>query len=361
MKSSCVAFDEQIFIFQRVGGVGRYFTELVRSLRGLEKPIGRFPLSVDLAFRFGVSEPARQAGLLRSVPRAGSPHIAYALNTPWRRPRTQLIHQTYYHPRFLKVSPKVPKAMTIHDMIPERFPHLFARNPHLSKAAFLRSAALVLCVSKSTRSDLEEMYPGLSVPVHVTPLGVGPEWFREIRTQNESIPRIVFVGARGGYKDFRVLMQALDVLSDVVATLVIVGGAPLTAEERDWASRSRRITVEHLPGMGDSELAEEYHRSSLFVFPSRAEGFGLPVLEAMAAGAIVVTSDAAALVEAGDGHAITFARGEADSLAAALRTALGLTFTERIQRLHAAQAYADTMTWHRTAELTLSAYKEFSD
>lgn len=358
MKSNRVAFDEQIFIFQRMGGVGRYFTELVKGLRGLQVPSEKPPVSIDLAFRFGVSEPARQAGLLRSIPQLGSPHVAYALNTPWRQSRAQLLHQTYYHPRFLRVCQGTPKVMTIHDMIPERFPHLFTRDPHLSKADFLRSASLVLCVSESTRMDLKDLYPRLSAQVRVTPLGVGPEWFREVNEGSPSRPRVTYVGARSGYKDFRVLMTALELLADLDFTLAIVGGAPISEEEGDWVGRSRHINVEHMKSLSDAELAEEYRRTSVFVFPSRAEGFGLPVLEAMAAGTLVVSSDAPALLEAGGGHAITFESGEADALAAALRTALLLSPTERMRRLHAAQAYAATMTWHQTAQQTLAAYNE---
>lgn len=359
MQSNRVAFDEQIFIFQRMGGVGRYFTELVKGLRGLQTPIEEPVVSIDLAFRFGVSEPARQAGLLRSVPSVGSSRIAYALNTPWRRPKGQLLHQTYYHPRFLRVSPRVPKAMTIHDMIPERFPHLFVRNPHLSKSDFLRSAALILCVSEATRRDLEELFPSNRVPVRVTPLGVGRDWFQEIQVQQMTSPRVTFVGARSGYKDFRVLMTALDVIAATEVTLAIVGGGPLTPEEREWASRSRRIKVEHMPSVSDAQLLHEYRRSTVFAFPSRAEGFGLPVLEAMAAGTVVVTSDAAALVETGGGHGITFESGQADSLAAALQYALALTPAERLNRLQAAQAYAATMSWQQTALRTAEAYREF--
>lgn len=359
MESNRVAFDEQIFIFQRMGGVGRYFTELVKGLRGLQAPSDGPPVSIDLAFRFGVSEPAAQAGLIRSIPQLDSPHISYALNTPWRRSRAQLLHQTYYHPRFLKVSPRVPKAMTVHDMIPERLPHLFARDPHLSKAEFLRSASLILCVSESTRRDLEEFFPSLRVPVRVTPLGVGREWFREIEVRNSTTPRVTFVGARGGYKDFRVLMKALDVINAPEVTLALVGGGPLTREEVEWVTRSRRVTVEHMSTVSDGQLREEYGRSTVFVFPSRAEGFGLPVLEAMAAGTLVVTSDAAALVAAGGGHGIAFDSGQADSLAAALQYAFALTPAERLNRLQAAQAYAATMSWHQTALRTAEAYREF--
>jgi len=154
-------------------------------------------------------------------------------------------------------------------------------------------------------------------------------------------------------------MNALDSLTEAEVTLAIIGGGPLTLEEREWASRSKRVTVEHMPAVSDAQLREEYGRSSLFVFPSRAEGFGLPVLEAMAAGTVVVTSDAAALVEAGGGHGITFHSGQADSLAAALQYALALTPAERRSRLQAAQAYAATMSWQQTALRTAGAYREF--
>jgi glycosyltransferase involved in cell wall biosynthesis len=88
------------------------------------------------------------------------------------------------------------------------------------------------------------------------------------------------------------------------------------------------------------------------------EGFGLPVLESLAAGTIIVTSDADALVEASQGYSMTFARGHVESLSDALQSALDLPERERVQRISEGIAFAKTQTWQTTVKLTVEAYAE---
>lgn len=281
------------------------------------------------------------------------------LNAPWRYRKADLIHQTYYHPRFLKVASRTPKAMTIHDMIPERLPDSFRTNPHLAKSEFLRQASLVLCVSEATRNDLLDWMPKLTALVRVTPLGVSSEWWEpDDFNLTRSQPKILFVGARDGYKDFSVLLDAIDRIGGSTVGLTIVGGGPLNHSELLRLSQIPDLRFEHHRSISDDALRRLYRESAVFVFPSRMEGFGLPVLESLAAGTVVVTSDADALVEASQGYSMTFARGHVESLADTLQSALDLPERERVQRISEGIAFAKTQTWQRTVKLTAEAYAE---
>lgn len=172
----------------------------------------------------------------------------------------------------------------------------------VDRLAYLaRRAARVVCVSKSTKHDLlaltglraeqiSVVHPGLMLDIdHETPIA-------------DELPAqfLLFVGGRTGRKNFRGLVQALAPLFERYPDLGLVcAGNPLTRWEMDWIGRSggRIMTV----AATDPELLFLYRRALCLVYPSLYEGFGLPVLEAMASGCPVVTSHNSSLPEiAGD-------------------------------------------------------------
>ncbi len=133
-----VAFDEQIFLLQQQGGVSRYFVELLRHLPEVEPPV-----EVETPFRSVVNRHALEAAGGTRFSRARGPlqpypHLAAAALRPRRREGVDLIHHTFYHPRFLRDYPGTPKVVTIYDMIPEvmgtrgRF-----GNPHMAKREYV--------------------------------------------------------------------------------------------------------------------------------------------------------------------------------------------------------------------------------
>jgi glycosyltransferase involved in cell wall biosynthesis len=151
--------------------------------------------------------------------------------------------------------------------------------------------------------------------------------------------------------------KGLDVLLDALARREAPDVPLLVVGQPGWggidvAGRARELglgeRVRLLGRLDDADLAVTLARAALLVAPSRAEGFGLPVLEAMAAGVPVVSSDAPALVEVGGGATVTVPVGDAVALAAALADVVGSPST-RAQLAAAGLGRAADFSWSRTA------------
>ena len=134
-----VGFDEQVFLAQRRGGISRYFASLIEELQS-DPSLGVEPV---IGWRLSLNAHATEAGVSRDVPLLGRVPLvargaAYAANARARaRARAaDILHHTYYHPRFLATG-GARHVTTVHDMIPELFPDSFTgASPHLAKAAF---------------------------------------------------------------------------------------------------------------------------------------------------------------------------------------------------------------------------------
>ncbi len=354
-----VSIDDQIFVRQRRGGISRYFVELINAFRSHPD----FNVTVDLPWRWSRNEHALEHRLSRSLPSPLSRmRLLRLLNAPVQRaaPAADIVHSTYYAAGRQPGRDDTLHVVTVHDMIPELFPELFpAGNPHLSKRSYITQADLVLCVSACTQRDLAAVYGPVRGQIALTPLGVGSS-FRPGRRALAGWPSryVLYVGQRGGYKDFGVLLRAFSRFGDEMSQLhlVAVGGGTWTADEIEAlqelgvADRVMRVDAR------EQDLPAAYEHAAAFVFPSRYEGFGLPTLEAMASGTPTVLSDAPALFEVGGEAAAYFPVGDAAALAEVLSDVI---LDERRRRCMREQglAHAGRFSWIRTAARTAAAYE----
>ncbi len=352
-----VAFDEQIFLLQRLGGVSRYFVELIRALEDQ----GDDP-SVELPYSTICNEHALEAWPGRFKPASGPaqpyPQLVAAAARPRRKPgRVDVVHHTFYNSRFLRDYPGIPKVVTIYDMIPEllgergRF-----GNPHMAKREYVRRASAIICISESARDDMLALYGVPDCPVEVVHLGVDPS-FASGGSRPPGFPEryVLFVGRRGGYKNFAVVAHAFEAISagrdDL--SLVCVGGGPLTAEELAMlGTAAGRVSQHTLP---DADMAGAYANAECFVFPSRYEGFGLPAVEALAAGTPTILARTSSLPEVGGSAASYFEPDDADGLAQEMSRALDLG-AERAAVVDTGRRHAAAFTWPRTALQTIAVY-----
>jgi glycosyltransferase involved in cell wall biosynthesis len=358
-----VGYDEQVFLAQTRGGISRYVVELVEAF----KANARLDVDPVLGWRWTPNAHAAEAGLARTVKVFNrSDRLAplglgayYIGNTLRRRQaqRTDVLHHTYYHPRFLKRGFRGVRVSTVYDMIPELFPESFTtRDPHLSKKAYVAASDVVLCISESTRRDLIEVYGDPGVPMPVTYLGVDPG-FRPGLPAPSGFPDryILFIGRRSGYKDFDALAQAWADLPDDGTVLVVVGGGPFDDGE---LARLRELGVEdrvRRVEATDAELSHVYAASLAFVFPSQHEGFGLPTLEAMGSGIPVILAQSSSHPEVGGDVARYFPPGDVAALSERLAELLG-DDALRADLGRQGVARAALFTWQATAEATAAAY-----
>jgi glycosyltransferase involved in cell wall biosynthesis len=238
-----------------------------------------------------------------------------------------------------------PAVLTVHDLSFERDPSVMSRRDRLVFRAVVprsaRRAALVLAVSKRTRADLVELYGLPPERIGVTPHGVDPVFRPDDAATNGGY--LLFVGAVQARKNPLAALRAAD---ETGLPLVVVGPAKDAALADELSRRGASVRGWVTKG----ELAELYRGAAALVLPTRYEGFGLPVLEAMASGTPVVATPDPALREVA-GDAAVYA--EPDEFAAALRRAL-----ERRGELAAAGLErARLFTWAETARLTADVYR----
>lgn len=224
----------------------------------------------------------------------------------------------------------------------------------------VRRARAMICISRATAEVLQSRFPAVSGKVTIAPLGVSAELHRAPPAPASELPPPGFVLAVGTLeprKNLPRLIEAYGALSEHLRAahpLVVVGARGWRTGPTLSALRSlgeRAIILGHV---SDAALAELYRRCAVFCYPSLGEGFGLPVLEAMAAGAAVITSNVSSLPEVG-GDAVEYADPRDPS---SIREALErlLSSPEHRSRLgKLAVARAGLFSWDLTAERVLAA------
>ncbi|HET7035356.1 MAG TPA: glycosyltransferase family 1 protein [Thermomicrobiaceae bacterium] len=258
-------------------------------------------------------------------------------------------------------------VVTVHDLAflryPEQYPGAKQRYLRWMTRRTVEHAARVIAVSEHTRRDILSSYHVAPERVVVVPNGVGPE-FRPAGDSDETqalraahgLPPefVLFVGTLQPRKNLIGLLRAwARVESD--APLVIVGAPgwqyqPIFDEVRALGIGERVIFTGYA-----GDLAPWYRAATVFVYPSLYEGFGLPVIEAMACGTPVVTSNLSALPEVAGDAALTVDPEDRDALAGAIARLLG-DAELRASLRERGLARAGHFSWERTARETAAVY-----
>lgn len=355
-----------------VTGIGRYVSALVQELAG-------DPRTSDL----GLVTVSVRRGFGDAVPAPGTWHRALRLPAPlWRRtlPRgsravdlalrpARLWHMT----NFVAPRPRgLPYTVAVHDLaylrLPEHVNPGAALLRHLMPQV-LRGAAGVVAVSATTRDDLLDAYPWLDAPVVVAPLGVDQRWSRSTPAGgrgpvHRATPTagdegyVLAVGTREPRKNLGLLVRAHALARRADPTtprLVIVGrhgwGPDLDGE------RPRASDVQLVEDADDRALEGWLQGARALLAPSHREGFGLPVLEAMAAGVPVVASDIGAHRELLRGSGVLLDPRDLDGWAHAIaRPPDG-----GVARVAAAARRAGEHTWERTAQRHVALWRDVLD
>ena len=235
----------------------------------------------------------------------------------------------------------VPAVLTVQDLSWERDPSVFGRWDLVTFKVFVRRsvkrARHVFAISERTKRDLVELYRTPPDKITVTPLAPDPEF----RPADEHDSYLLFVSAIEPRKQ---PLAAIDAANAVGRKLVVVG----PPKDEALAAELRRRGAEVRGYVPKGELVRLYQSAAALLFPSRYEGFGLPVVEAMACGTPVVAAPEPALQEVA-GDAAVFA----DDLADGVRRALA----ERERLSAAGLQRAKAFSWQETARLTADVYR----
>jgi glycosyltransferase involved in cell wall biosynthesis len=348
-------------------GIGRYLREI----------LSRMPEDVPFHVDILCNTPIQRDWIERSAP-AATPLLRragiYSL-------REQLLavqlptNATYWVPHY-----NVPRfcscrlVATIHDVAPLALPQVFAGRVRRWAARFyfgnvtMRSSHII-AVSRFTREELRRQ--GVAEPGSITVIenGVGSFWFQGAAEAPRDCS-LLFVGNLKPHKNLARLVDAIEIVRErFPVELAVVGRIDgfRTGLDRRLVEKLRSTPWIQLHGeSSDEDLRRHYRRARAFVFPSIYEGFGLPLLEAMAAGCPVVASRAGALVEiAGRGREAGgivdfFDPLDVRDMAAAIARSLSLSGGERESIRARGRAIAGHYTWENTARSTWSLLVEKS-
>jgi glycosyltransferase involved in cell wall biosynthesis len=257
--------------------------------------------------------------------------------------KTDVLHcTTYYGP----IRPRVPTVVTVHDLAvlrhPDAFPRWTRTYAPLLIPRVLRAAHGVIAVSEFTASEVELLLRVPREKIHVVPNAVDDTFSPEGPRADGD-----YVLAVGTLEPRKNLARAIEAAAQIGVDLRVVG-AP------GWGGvEARGANVTWLGAVDDDELARQYRGALCVVYPSVYEGFGLPVLEAMACGAAVVTSSGGATAEVAGDAAVLVDPLDVGAIAAGIETAIAGREALRPRGIERARGFS----WDEAARLTQAVYE----
>jgi glycosyltransferase involved in cell wall biosynthesis len=365
-----IAFDYQAFAVQSYGGVSRYFARLAQGLLDMDQQVGIFaPLHRNSYLSALPKEVINGRHINRYPPGTARLFFAYnhfRSNSTIAKWKPDLVHETYYSR--LRSAPRIcPAIITVYDMIHELFPKDFSTigNTAAKKRIAIDRADHVICISENTKSDLMRLYGTSAGKVSVVHLGFDQFAPREDSKQSVALagkPFLLYVGQRGGYKNFIGFLKAVASSSRLLSDFDIVafGGPQFSADEMNVMSSLgfSQNQVRQRSG-SDGLLGGLYSSARAFVYPSLYEGFGIPPLEAMAHQCPVISSNTSSMPEVIGSAGKYFDPRDVDDMRQVIEsvvysdTRIGFLRKSGSERL-------SVFSWKKCAQETLDIYKSLA-
>lgn len=289
------------------------------------------------------------------------------LNVILKRLGASLYHETGFFPAKVNACPQI---FTIYDLSLIKTPHFHPKD----RVAFFRLffkrrlsfAEQIITISEFVRREVLELLPLAPNKVTAIPLSPSEHFFpRPYSSVNDVVakhglkkPYILAVGSIDPRKNLRLLIRAIALLERKDLMLVIVGwrGWGYGDLAKELEKLKAKIPVRFLGYLSDEELASLYTGAHFLVYPSLYEGFGLPVVEAMACGCPVICSNTSSLPEVAGDAAVFVSPYDVEGLAEKMKLLLD-DEPLRQDLIHRGFSRASQFSWERTAEETLRLFR----
>lgn len=362
---------EASYAFMGRGGIDRYAHDLFRAILSRKDGHEYVVFSMFAPFRHpGLPERPIQSPLRRKIAMAQ----VEILRRTWSRfsmPTVErlagpldVVHLTHH---MVAPTRRAFTVATIHDLSFE-YPEFEIENAALYSRDVRRTvqaADLIIAVSEFTRRELEHHYKVPASRVRVVPEGVSMEsWHSAKSIEDDRDPFFLAVGKLEVRKNILTLVKALEIVREryrLPHRLVVVG--KLGARGRSLLQGIRKspvaASIEYRGFVPDHLLRDLYRRATAFVFPSRYEGFGLPILEAMAAGTPVIAADTASVPEVAGDAGLLVDPGDPEGWAEAMAR-VAEDGRLRMRLADRGRQRAKQFSWDRAAARTVAVYEELA-
>jgi O-antigen biosynthesis alpha-1,3-rhamnosyltransferase len=356
-----IGFDGRALV-SPAGGVRRYTSELYAAMAAAASEVDIIALGAPPHIEL-------PAGVMRGpAPPSLPSNLGWSLTggpvAAWRG-RIDVFHAPAYTAPLAGVHPLV---LTIHDVSYERHPEWFPYRRGPLRRWFYRRSALaadrVITDSTFSAGEITAAYAIDATRISVIPLGVGRPFTDPPATSRPSTGDYVL--HVGDLHPRRNLAVALDAVLDVRGkharfrdlTLVLVGvDRGSLAQLKDHAAKAgAQAAIDFVSGIDDEGLRAMYEGAAALIYPSRYEGFGLPLVEAMATGTPVIAARAGSIPEvAGDAALLVDPDDRGGFTAALERVLVDAAYAQQLRER--GRARSATFTWARAAQLTLEAFR----
>lgn len=373
-----IAYDSQIFCAQTYGGISRYFCEIASRIAKepeanvsilapmyVNAYLAHVPSGLVSGFRAPNTD-CFQTKRGANYPRLALRGLGLILGAGMSQSMSpDIVHETYFSPYRLGAN-RARRVLTIYDMIHEKFASSFSRSDKTAryKASAAERVDHVICISESTRRDAIDI---LGLPTEKTSvIYLGFDLMgtmdRNLNVQDFPItfPFLLYVGNRGGYKNFLRLLEAYGTstyLKSECKLLCFGGGAFQVDEIKKMQALGLDSTQVMQLGGDDQLLSRLYENASAFIYPSLYEGFGIPPLEAMSHDCPVICSNTSSIPEVVGEAGEYFDPNDIENMQAAIENVL-LSNDNRNLLISNGRERLKRFSWDRCAAETLDIYRK---
>ncbi|MFD1466655.1 glycosyltransferase family 4 protein [Hymenobacter caeli] len=360
-----ILYDHQVYVTQKFGGINRYFDE-ISKITIADVTVEKIDPNL-----FNISQPLDKTDIIsrglrfakRKLGTSNAQKVIFPLDAARSLSSNEfdVFHPTYYNPYFLSMVNK-PFVLTVYDMIHEIYNEYFSLSDPTShnKMLLCEKATKIIAISNQTKQDIINIFRVPEEKIEVTLLAsdfasvlpIKPSRLLNLKKY------ILFVGNRGGYKNFYFMVMALSsVLKEDEDLQILCTGHQFNSEEMSFFKSfgvDKQMLNIYLED--DSELSWVYQNAELFIYPSLYEGFGLPLLEAFASGCPVVSSTGGSLPEVGGDAALYFDPKNVLQMQIAVKSCLYDQLVRKSLVLKGTARLSE-FSWDKCRNETLSIYK----
>ena len=367
-----IFFDHKIFTLQNYGGPSRYFVNLVDRLNKINLINAKIYapihindyLSTTSQNNIAIANKVPAANFLSrfNIVKKKIMKINNKINNQYNyKNKPDIIHTTYYNNEFPIKSDNL--VVTVFDLIHEIFKEDYNKKiDFLPKQNILEKANQIICISESTKKDLIKFYNIDEKKITVTYLSNSlssdfNSFDKKIKLPNKFF---LYVGSRWKYKNFTQLLYLLNYNRKIHKEfdLVTFGGGKFSDKEKNLIKKLN-LNIEKIIQINGNEnvLKSLYRKAEFFIYPSKYEGFGIPILESFSQGCPVLCSNTSSLPEVAGNASIFFDPNDLSSISNSIEKIIS-SYDLRKSLIQRGNERLKIFSWDKCAQETLNVYNK---